>query len=351
MMKKKDFTFIKRKYNSSIKEFLISLSDNPHPNFPIIAEVQDEFYVMEYIKGNTLEDIALKAPLSPDNAKSIILQLLDAVEFMHDMGIVHRDIKPENIIITNDGTLKLIDFDISRKIVSDKSKDTCLLGTAGYAPPEQYGFTQTDQRSDIYSIGIVYNFLLTGKFITEKIVDGQVGKIVKKCTKMDKTKRYKSIKLLRNDIKSEIFTTYNLFDILPGFRTRNIYKMIFATIFYFVFFMGYFVLLYDQAPYDNTEELVMFYITVFAAILFNILFFAILTNFMNIVDRIKFPLKKPWQKKLVFLSLLYITATAVCFAILGNFPDAMLLNPINITFALFGYMIYSLIHDFVFGML
>jgi len=350
-VKKENFTFVKKKYRPAIKEFLVSLSDNPHPNFPVIVEVKDEFYVMEYIEGDTLEDIVSKSPLSPDGAKDVILQLLDAVEFMHEMGIIHRDIKPENIVIANDGVLKLIDFDISRKVVSDKSKDTRLLGTAGYASPEQYGFTQTDQRSDIYSIGIVYNYLLTGKFITEKIADGQIGKIIRKCTQIDKSKRYKDIKLLRKDIQAGIFTSYNLFDIIPGFRTRNIYKMIIASIFYFIFFVGYFVLIYDQAPRDNTPELIMFCVIVFAIILFNFLFFSILTNFLNIVDRIKFPLKKTWHKKIALLSLLYITATAICFAVMGNFLDAMRLNPINMTFSLLGYMIYSLIHDFVFGML
>ena len=154
-MKDKELTFVKRKYNPAIKDFLTHLSDNPHPNFPVIAEIQDDFYIMEYIEGKTLEEALSGDVFLKEKAKELILQLLDAVELLHKFSIVHRDIKPENIIISCDGTLKLIDFDIARKIVNLKDRDTEILGTAGYAAPEQYGFTQTDERSDIYAIGLV----------------------------------------------------------------------------------------------------------------------------------------------------------------------------------------------------
>lgn len=350
-MKDKELTFVKRKYNPAIKDFLTHLSDNPHPNFPAIAEIQDDFYIMEYIEGKTLEEALSGDVFLKEKAKELILQLLDAVELLHKFSIVHRDIKPENIIISCDGTLKLIDFDIARKIVNLKDRDTEILGTAGYAAPEQYGFTQTDERSDIYAIGLVYNYMLTGKKPSEETPRGQIGKIIKKCTRIDKQSRYKSIKLLRKDIKSDIFTSYKLFDILPGFRTRNPYKMIFATISYVLFFIMYTLLIVDQAPKSVSLETFLFYAVVLSVILYNFLFFSVLTNFLNIVDKMKFPIKKKRVKQIVLLFVIYLIGVAVSFAVLGNFYESILYNPISITLQLYSYMLYSLIHDFAFGML
>ena len=331
-MKDKELTFVKRKYNPAIKDFLKFLSDTPHPNFPVIVEVHDDFYIMEYITGKTLEEALADNIFSREKAKELILQLLDAVELLHKFNIVHRDIKPENIIISVDGTLKLIDFDIARKIVNLKNRDTEILGTAGYAAPEQYGFTQTDERSDIYAIGLVYNYMLTGKSPVEEAVSGQTGKIIKKCTRIDKHGRYKSIKLLRKDVKSDIYTSYRLFDFLPGFRTKNPYKMVIATLSYFLFVVSYAVLIVDQAPKTFTMEAFLFYAVVGVVILYNLLFFSVLTNFFNIVDKIKFPIKKKRIKQIILLLVIYLAGIIVSFGIFGNFYESIRYNPISITF-------------------
>lgn len=111
---------------------------------------------------------------------------------MHKLNIVHRDIQPKNIIITNEGSLKIIDFDISRKENENATHDTTLLGTVGYAAPEQYGFAQTTNRSDIYSIGAV---------LKELSSFSELDKIIAKCMEMDPANRYENVEQLENELE------------------------------------------------------------------------------------------------------------------------------------------------------
>ena len=103
----------------------------------------EEFVTGETLNGKTLTEI---------ETRKFLLQLCDGLKFLHERGIIHRDIKPSNLIL-NGENIKLIDFDAARIFSADKTADTKLLGTKGYAPPEQFGFGQTDSRSDIYSLG------------------------------------------------------------------------------------------------------------------------------------------------------------------------------------------------------
>ena len=344
-------TFVKRKYNPSVKEFLVYLSENPHKNFPVIAEVCDDYYVMEYVTGTPLSVLTEKATLSSEDAKKYILQILDGIEIMHKMQIVHRDIKPENIIIKDDGTLKLIDFDISRKIITNKNCDTQLLGTAGYAAPEQFGFGQTDERTDIYSIGIIYNYMLTGKFPIEKTANGQTGKIISKCIKIDRKDRYKNVNSLRNDIIKERFTAYKLLDIIPGFRTRNTYKMIFSVLAYIVVFIGYAALIAIQIPDSSPGDIVIFCAIIVIMLLYTFAFFSVATNFMGVLDKLKAPVKSRNKKRALYLVLIFLFGSFVCFSVSGNLRDAIFFNPVSITVFLFVYMLYSIIEKIFIGML
>ncbi len=343
-------TLVKRSYNPSIKDFLEYIASNPHENFPAIAEVCDDFYVMEYISGKTLLETVSQELYTSSSAKDYILQLIDAVSILHKFSIVHRDIKPENIIITKDGTLKLIDFDISRKITDKKSRDTDILGTVGYAAPEQFGFAQTDARSDIYAIGTVYNFMLTGKLPIEEIPGGQVGKIIKKCTAINQSARYKDLKTLRRDVSKERFTSYKLLDIIPGFRTRNIYKMTIAVFCYLVFVLGYFALAFTEGPRENPEDILLFYLIYTLLIAYNFLFFSIGTNFLNFTDQIKIPIKNKIAKTTVLLAICYVFGCIINIAFQESFIEGVLYNPINATLMLFGYFLYSMVDSFLIGM-
>ena len=120
--------------------------------------------VREYIEGEPLHLYARKHELSEREIVRICVRLCEILAVLHHRAepIIHRDIKPQNIIVRPDGDIALIDFDIARVYRRGGETDTMFFGTPAYAPPEQYGFSQTDARTDIYSLGILLRWLLTG---------------------------------------------------------------------------------------------------------------------------------------------------------------------------------------------
>lgn len=146
----------------------------------------------EYIQGDSLAYLLEGALFSHAEAQKITMQLCNALWVLHKLGAVHRDIKPENVIIRGSEAI-LIDFDASRIFKSDTNQDTQILGTTGYAAPEQYGIAQTDERADIYSLGVLLNIMLTGKHPSKELASGRIGRIVQKCTMVNPEKRYKSV--------------------------------------------------------------------------------------------------------------------------------------------------------------
>lgn len=111
--------------------------------------------------------------------------------FLHQYGIIHRDIKPSNLLLAPDGHIRLIDFDAAREERPGGESDTRLLGTRGYVPPEQYGFSQTNVRADIYSVGVTLKHLLGNR--AEK---RPYRHIIRKCTEFAPKRRYATAKAL-----------------------------------------------------------------------------------------------------------------------------------------------------------
>ena len=140
----------------------------------------------EYINGITLAFRVENGQLfDVKSAKRILCQICDGLTALHSRGIVHRDIKPENIMITNDGTAKIIDYSICRLTKPNQRKDTTVLGTAGYASPEQFGFAQTSATADIYACGVLLNYLLTGKLPNEELHQGALKPVIEQCIEID----------------------------------------------------------------------------------------------------------------------------------------------------------------------
>ena len=124
------------------------------PNLPQIMEVGEKegktALLEEYVQGDTLGEILQGGLLTAAQAKQITRQLCMALWVLHSLGVVHRDVKPDNVIIRGTEAV-LIDFDASRIYKNENREDTQILGTTGFAAPEQYGLSQSDGRADIYA--------------------------------------------------------------------------------------------------------------------------------------------------------------------------------------------------------
>nr|WP_275100678.1 serine/threonine-protein kinase [Olsenella profusa] len=133
------------------------------PHVEATYEMPDEFVVVcDYVPGQNLEELVRSSGrMGEKDARQIVSQLCEAAGALHAHNIVHRDISPRNVIVAADGA-HLIDLGIARFRSEDATHDTTQLGTVGFASPEQHGFAQTDARSDVYSIGRVLGYLLTG---------------------------------------------------------------------------------------------------------------------------------------------------------------------------------------------
>lgn len=145
----------------------------------------------EYIFGDSLFEVLKGGLLSEKEATDLTCQLCKALSILHKRGMIHRDIKPENVLIRGNEAV-LIDFDASREVSIEKTGDTKILGTTGYASPEQYGLSQTDARSDIYSLGVMLNVMLTGEHPSTKLAEGYLGEIVEQCTMINPERRFQT---------------------------------------------------------------------------------------------------------------------------------------------------------------
>jgi len=203
----------------AIQNFLAEariLSRLNHPNLPAFTDFFTEgarhFLVMEYIDGSTLEDLLERnnVPFSEPRVLGWARQLCDVLEYLHSQQppVIFRDMKPGNIMLTRSGRIKLIDFGIARLFRHSGSQDTQLLGTPGFAPPEQYGSAQTDERSDIYSLAMTLFQLLT-RSISENgfglqnvhanfsNISSPVARALEKATSLRPEERFESIVVFR----------------------------------------------------------------------------------------------------------------------------------------------------------
>jgi predicted Ser/Thr protein kinase len=165
------------------------LQSCPHPYLPKLYEALFSggvtTVIEEYIEGPLLSAVELSEKQVRDAAR----ELCCVLEFLHGKGIIHRDIKPSNILLARDGHIRLIDFDAARMPKKDLEQDTRLLGTRGYAPPEQYGFAQTDGRTDVYSLGVTLKQLLG-----ERAQKLRYRRVLQRCTNLNPDKRYPSVR-------------------------------------------------------------------------------------------------------------------------------------------------------------
>ncbi len=173
-----------RKTGKFSAEALSAISKIDSPYIAKIESYSESQVIMEYISGKPLSEISIPQ----EQLFEVICEICKGLAALHSAGVIHRDIKPSNIMLSNDGHIRIIDFDAARIKKPDADKDTSFIGTDGFAPPEQYGFTQTDERSDIYALGVTIKLLLRDKYESSKF-----RKVAEKCMRFDPDKRYKSV--------------------------------------------------------------------------------------------------------------------------------------------------------------
>lgn len=165
-----------------------------------IADDGKLIVVEEYVQGRSLKLVLdEQGLLNEEQAYNIAVQLADILVRLHQLepAIVHRDIKPSNIIIEKNGHVNLIDFNAARHVNADKNEDTRMLGTVYFAAPEQFGFGQSDERTDIYGLGATINYIMTGDKPGAGIAECRFSDILKKCLMVDAKDRYQSAAELR----------------------------------------------------------------------------------------------------------------------------------------------------------
>jgi serine/threonine protein kinase len=162
-------------------------------NSPYIAQVKEVFLttdtvvIEDFAEGRSAADLITDKKLTKKQVRQCASDILYALESLHSHNIIHRDIKPENIIVMPDGHAKLIDFGIARLYRKDEPHDTEKFGTAGYAAPEQYGFGQSDARTDIYAFGVTLM-----KMCESCGLRGTVYAAAKRCARFDPQSRFKT---------------------------------------------------------------------------------------------------------------------------------------------------------------
>lgn len=229
-------------YNIDVYKFLHNHIIEGVPRVYDYSEEDGQLTVIEeLITGRQLSDMIEKKEVSASFVPYIMTQLCEILEKLHSAKppVVHRDIKPSNIIIDAHGKVYLIDFNASKFYRDKDSSDTMLLGTMGYAAPEQFGFQSSSPQTDIFAMGKVL----------EELSDAAPGccdfsPLIKKCTAMDPEERYENVSELRYAIaetagipgyEKEYPAHHGLKWMLlqvPGFRSGKLWKAAIAVIFY-----------------------------------------------------------------------------------------------------------------------
>lgn len=204
---------IYKNYNLQVFQKIKELNIPCIPKYELLVENKSDgtlTVIEEYINGSNLKTYMdlRDHPLSPEKAGKIVSNLAMTLERLHTQNppIIHRDIKPSNVLIDANEKVYLIDFNISRNVDFSKNEDTSILGTQGYAAPEQYGFMQCTQKSDIYSLGVLLHFLTSKSPKSPQNASGLLAPIIKKATAIDPTNRYNSTKELFFDILNTLNT-------------------------------------------------------------------------------------------------------------------------------------------------
>lgn len=294
-------------YNKQIYEYLMRCG-NPH--IPQIYECMEDdgklIIIEEYIQGESLlERLEQGGLYSREEVCRIVVTICDVLEQLHQLPVpvIHRDLKPENILLQSNGYLKIIDFNTAKKFEEGREQDTVLIGTRDYAAPEQYGFAQSDARTDIYALGVMMNYLLTKAYPKDFLYMGleraedPLTQIIRRCTALDPRQRYQNVMELRQDLQV-VLGERNHFDLRyavpPGFRTKKVWKMLLGSFGYLMIFWMSLTMEFNDS-YGGALVGVELWANRIVVLLWMLLTVALATDYMGIQKQ--FPLMKGKGKK------------------------------------------------------
>lgn len=232
--------YVLKEYDQYDSGVFFWLQAHPVANMPQIIEVVQEsgrlYVVEEYIPGETLQELLdTQGCFDENTVADYTVQLCAILTELHSAQppIIHRDIKPSNIIISSDGVLKLIDVNAAKRYTEGAERDTALLGTMGFAAPEQYGISSSSVQTDLFAVGALMNVMLCGALPTAQSAGGNLERIIRKCLELNPTNRYHSAEELANAVKNtkenenRAETGWRHY-LPPGFRSENPILMVFA---------------------------------------------------------------------------------------------------------------------------
>ena len=243
-------------YNIRVYEYLYR---NPVAGIPRLINYYEDgnqlIVIEEYISGTSLQEKIDNSDLSVSDIRSYMIMLCNILNALHSMTppIIHRDIKPSNIIITSYNYAMLLDFNAAKQFSGQNESDTVLIGTPGYAAPEQYGFSSSSPKTDIYSLGIVLREMLDSITPVPDIAPilHRLNLIAERCTQMTPAARYQSVAELKNAVSQSYYPAQHSTSaagnssqyahhnrdsssrfLPPGFRTRTPWKMLLSSVAY-----------------------------------------------------------------------------------------------------------------------
>ena len=264
-----------------------------------------------------------------DSIYHIISGVLDVLSKLGEMNppVIHRDIKPDNIMIDRDRKVYLVDFNISRELDGTKVRDTVAMGTRGFAAPEQYGFSESDIRTDFYSLGATVKYMIDNVELDRNYQpDNKRLKTLQlfasKCMMMDKRDRFQTVEEIRDFLKSSKKTDEagrdNSFGYhfdkkvnsraLPGFRSGNPVNMIIATFIYLLIgVISVCIGLVDYEGYENLSSSIVNVIRVVEIILSYLVFLTaafFLMNYRGVRERAFLVKKMKSDRSKMFAAIL-----------------------------------------------
>lgn len=256
--------------------------------------------IEEHISGMTLEEYLTTNKPSLNERMRFFREIADALIELHSLPkpVIHRDVKASNILITNQGNAVLTDFDAAKIKNPEEARDTTLIGTEGYAAPEQYGFAPSDERTDIYAFG---------KLIEKMFPDSaKMQKMAKRATAMDPKYRFNSVRDMRYsniDLKHSIFPP-------PGFRSGNVAKAVLACVGY-AYFSSWLV----RIGIDTQNPLYVKLMLQFCAFLLFVLELDLIFDWLHIMGKLPFVLHPKKSVRILAKILWAIVAIPMALAV------------------------------------